>query len=94
MANYKANHSFDDDRLGKVKRNQSLDLTEAQAEPYERAGLIRLVAGTSLGDSSSNPITAAGTVQSASRAAPVSPKTTATKPKRGRKAKAAGQSSS
>ncbi|QEY15471.1 hypothetical protein D0C16_05480 [Cellvibrio sp. KY-GH-1] len=94
MANYKANHGFDDDRLGKVNRDQPLDLTEAQAKPYERAGLIRLVAGTSLGDSSLNPIPAAGTVQSASRAAPVSPKTTATKQKRGRKPTAGEQSSS
>ncbi len=94
MANYKANHSFDDDRLGKVKRNQPLDLTEAQAKPYERAGLIRVVAGASLGDSSPNPIAAAGTAQSASPAAPVSPKATATKQKRGRKATAAGRSSS
>lgn len=92
MANYKANLSFDDQRLGKVKRDQPLELTELQAKPYERSGLIRSVVGPAVSDSTPNPIPAAGTVQSASPAAPASPPQTAQKPKRGRKAKAAEQS--
>lgn len=94
MATYKAKHGFDDDRLGKVKRNQALDLTEQQAKPYERAGLIRLVPGASVNGKEPNPIPAAGTVQSASPAAQASPQTTAKRQKRGRKAKAAELSSS
>ncbi len=94
MANYRAKHSFDDDRLGKVKRNQLLDLTEQQAKPYERAGLIRLVPGESVNGKEPNPIPAAGTVQSASPAAQASPQATAKPQKRGRKPKAAEPSSS
>lgn len=94
MATYKAKHGFDDDRLGKVKRNQSLELTEQQAKPYERAGLIRLVPGTSVNGNEPNPILAAGTVQSASPAAQASPQATAKSQKRGRKPKAAEPSSS
>lgn len=92
MANYKANHSFDDDRLGKVKRDQSLELTEAQAKPYERSGLIRSVVGPSVSDATQNPIPAAGTAQSASPVAQASPPPTVQKLKRGRKPKAAEQS--
>ena len=94
MATYKAKHGFDDDRLGKVKRNQPLELTEAQAKPYERAGLIRLVPGVSVNGKEPNPIPAAGIVQYASPVAQVLTKPTAQKPRRGRKPKAAEPSSS
>jgi len=94
MSNYKANHGFDDDRLGRVKRDQPLDLTEQQAKPYERAGLIRQVVFSGGIVNEQNPIPAAGTVQSALPAAQASQPTTATKPKRGRKPKAAEPSSS
>lgn len=94
MATYKAKHGFDDDRLGKVKRNQSLELTESQAKPYTRAGLIRLAGSADVAVNEPNPILAAGTQQSASPAAQASPQATAKPQKRGRKPKAAEPSSS
>lgn len=74
--------SFDDNRLGQVKRGEKIALGDSAAKSYVKAGLLEYVPG-----SKQNPLQPAGTPLSASPAGQASPQTTATPLKRGRKRK-------
>lgn len=91
MKTYAANHSFLDDRLGRVKRDQRFNFDEQQAASYVRAGLLRVVV-TEADMQPENPIPAAGIVQSVLPVAPASQPPIVQPRKRGRKPKAVEQS--
>ena len=78
-----ASQSFDDGRLGRVKRGSTFTLPEAIARPYLQRKLLRVVGG------SANPMKASGITSSASPAAQALPEKTVKQSKRGRKAKQA-----
>lgn len=80
-----AKDSFNDHRLGDVKRNQAFELSMAAAKPYVDAGLLEYAV-----DQKPNPQQPAGTPPSALPAGQALPQATAPKSKRGRKSKQAG----
>ena len=92
MANYVATISFEDDRLGNIKRGAKVELSPQIAERYVKAKLIKLQ-GSVGGLSKPNPIKAAGTQSSASPAAPVSPQKIVKKQRSGSRKKKGAQSS-
>lgn len=91
MKTYKANHSFLDDRLGKVKRDQEIQLEESAAASFVRAGLLREIVTAQ--DTTENPTLAVGTQPSALPAAPALAEKIVKKSGRGRKPKADAPSS-
>lgn len=95
MREYLAVISFDDDRLGSVKRDQKLTLSDAAAARYKQAGLIREKKNSDGDDpvASATPMQAAGEPLSALPVAQASPPAIAAPLKRGRKRKKAEASS-